>query len=238
MSDNSTQTHILKFGSRAAIAGSLLGMIGNLIHPATPLDSQAGVARVIAESDSWFAIHFTIIIGITLMLGGLVALYNSVEEGLARALGQFGLFAATVGIAIGLILVILDGVAAKQLADEWAEAPAENSVTALALVISNETVNHALASLFNFAFAGVAFILFGLAVAVSERFPRWLGWVAVVAGVASIGAGLVQGILGEPSMASRILTIIGPTIITLWMLTIGLLMAQMAGRLLSDSARR
>jgi hypothetical protein len=134
--------------------------------------------------------------------------------------------------------VILDGVAAKQLADEWAEAPAENSVTALALVISNETVNHALASLFNLAFAGVAFILFGLAVASSERFPRWLGWVAVVAGVASISAGLVQGILGEPSMASRILTVIGPTIITLWMLTIGLLMAQMAGRLLSDSARR
>jgi hypothetical protein len=49
--------------------------------------------------------------------------------------------------------------------------------TALALVSVNETINFALASLFNMSFAGVPFILFGLAIARAGTYPRWLGWV-------------------------------------------------------------
>lgn len=92
--------------------------------------------------------------------------------------------------------------------------------------LANETINFALASLFNLTFAGFTFILFGLAVAIGDAYPRWLGWVVVLAGIASIGASLVQGVTGEPSTLSRILTMVGPTVITLWLLTIGVLMAQ------------
>ena len=52
------------------------------------------------------------------------------------------------------------------------------------------------------------------------------GWVAVAAGVASIGAGLIQASVGKPSGASRVLTIIGPTVITAWLLVIGILLVQ------------
>ena len=178
----SENPHIFAIGSKAAIVGSLLGLVGNLIHPATPLGDPQGVARVIAANDAWFAIHFGIVIGITLMFGGLIALYHSIRGGLPGALARFGLFAAGVGIAVGLILTILDGVAAKQLADEWASATAETRFIALQNVLTNETINFALASLFNFIFAGVTFILFGLAVALSDVYPRWLGWVVVAAG--------------------------------------------------------
>jgi hypothetical protein len=134
-------------GGVAASVGSLMGMVGNLIHPATPLDDPQGVARTIAETDAWALIHLVIVFGIVLMLGGLVALYQSIRGGVAGALARFGLAAAVVGIAIGVVLVILDGVAAKQLAD---------------------------------------------------------------------------------SMASRVLTIIGPTVITLWLLVIGVLLIRRA----------
>jgi hypothetical protein len=90
----------------------------------------------------------------------------------------------------------------------------------------NETINFALASLFNLVFAGATFILFGLAVALSDVYPRGLGWVILVAGVASIGAGLVQAFVGEPTEASRGLTIFGPTVITLSMLVIGVLLLR------------
>jgi len=39
----------------------------------------------------------------------------------------------------------------------------------------------ALAALFSILFAGVTFILDGLAVAWSRVYPRWLGWVVVAA---------------------------------------------------------
>jgi hypothetical protein len=185
-----------------------------------------GVARVIADSEIWAPVHLAIVFGIMLMLGGLIALSHSIREGLPGALARFGLFAAVVGATIGLVLVILDGVAARQLAQEWASAAPDEKATALGLVHLNETVNFALASLFNFAFAAATFMLFGLAVALSDVYPRWLGWVAFVAGLASFGAGLIQALVGEPTDASRILTIFGPTVITLWLLIMGILLLR------------
>jgi hypothetical protein len=214
------------YGGIAAVLGSVLGMVGNLIHPVTPLNDPEGVAHVIAHSDAWFGIHFAIVIGISLMLGGLVALGRSISDGPAGALGRLGLFASTVGITIGLILVILDGVAAHQLAEQWASAPVDQKPIALQVMLANETVNFALASLFNLIFAGATYILFGLAVALSNVYPKWMGWIAVAAGCGSIGAAIIQGATGTPTTASRILTIIGPTVITLWTATIGVLLIR------------
>jgi hypothetical protein len=228
---------VLKIGGWCAVAGSLLAGVGNLVHPVTPMNDPAGVARVIADSDGWVPVHLAIVVGILLMLGGLVALDQSIGGGTAGTLARFGLWAAVGGVTIGLVLVILDGVAAHQLAREWAAAPPGDQAAALGLVHVNETINFALASLFNLVFAGVTFILFGLAVALSDLHPRWLGWVVVVAGVASIVAGLVQAFTGEPTEASRGLTIFGPTVITLWLMAIGFVLVRM-GRESSRSPTR
>jgi hypothetical protein len=219
---------VLRIGGVAAVVGAVLGMVGNLIHPATPIDDPEGVAREIAESGAWVAIHITIILGIALMLGGLVAIQRTIRDGLAGAFAWIGLVGAVSGATIGLILVALDGVAARQLATEWAEASGAERDIALGLVTANETINFALASLFNIMFAAITFILYGLAVAFSNEFPKWLGWVAVVAGLLSVAAGMIQAFVGEPTDASRILTIIGPTVITVWLLAMGTLVIQKA----------
>jgi hypothetical protein len=95
-------------------------------------------------------------------------------------------------IVLGLILVIVDGLAAKRIAEAWATAPAFEQPAALRLVLAEATINFALAALFNILFAGVTFILYGLAVAWSRVYPRWLGWVVVAAGIGSVVAGLAQ----------------------------------------------
>jgi hypothetical protein len=223
-------------GGVAAIVGSLAGMVGNLLHPETPLDDEAGIARTIADSHSWLALHMTIEFGILLMLGALVALAYSISDGAAGALSKLGLAAGIAGVAVGLVLVILDGVAAKVLADRWAAAPPPEQATALRIVLANETTNLALASLFNILFAGATFILFGLAVALSDMYPRWLGWIAVVAGAGSIGSGMVQAVAGKSTAASQILTIIGPTVITLWLFVIGIFLVRKAAALAAARA--
>jgi hypothetical protein len=73
---------------------------------------------------------------------------------------------------VGVILVILDGLAAKRIAEAWATAPASEQPAALRLVLAEATINFALAALFNILFAGVTFILYGLAVAWSRVYPR------------------------------------------------------------------
>ena len=221
---------IFRIGGGAAILGSLFAAVGNLLHPVTPRDDPEGVAQVIAQSEHWTLIHLIIVLGIILMLAGLIAIRHSIEGGLPKALARLGFYAATVGVTVGLITVILDGVAAKQLADQWAMASESEKPVALSLVSANETINFALAGLFNMSFAGVPFILFGLAVALSHAYPRGLGWTAAAAGSGSIGAGLVQAFTGEPTMASLILTIIGPTVISLWLLVMGILLLRKAAR--------
>jgi hypothetical protein len=217
---------LYRLGAWAAITGSLMGLVGNLLHPATPIGNPEGVALAISQSKLWVYDHLAIVLGIILMLGGLVALYHSLSEGVAGALARFGYVTAIAGITVGVILVTLDGVAAKQLADRWAVAAEDEKAVALGLVIAEETLNFALASLFNILFAGVTFILYGLAVALSHVYPRWLGWIAVVAGLGSIVAGTIQAFAGEPTPASRMLTIVMPTIITLWLFVIGIFLAR------------
>ena len=85
--------------------------------------------------------------------------------------------------------------------EDWAAAPAAEQATALRILAANETMNFALASLFNILFAGVAFILFGLAVAASDGYPRWLGLLVVLGGLESISAGFIQAEAGEPLVA-------------------------------------
>ena len=219
---------LVRIGSVAGTVGSLLAMVGNLLHPATPGGDPAGVARTIAESEHWVTVHLVIVVGLILMLGGLAALARSIEGGLPGAVARLGSVAAVAGVTVGVVLVIVDGVAAKHLADAWAAAPPEERAAALRVVLAEESINFALAALFNLLFAGVTFILFGLAVASSRTYPGWLGWVVVVAGVGSVPVGLVQAYMGESVPLTRIATIIFPTIITLWVAWMGGLMFRKA----------
>jgi len=219
---------VFRIGAVAGIVGSLLAMVGNLLHPATPIGDPEGVARTIAQSESWVLVHLVIVIGLILMLGALVALSRSIEGGLAGALAQLGAVAAVAGVTVGVVLVIVDGVAAKHLADAWEAAPPDQAPAALRMVLAEEAINFALAALFNILFAGVTFILFGLAVAWSGKYPGWLGWVVVVAGIGSVPVGLVQAYTGESIGFTRIATITFPTIITLWVVGMSVLVWRKA----------
>jgi hypothetical protein len=83
--------YIFRIGAVAGIVGALLAMVGNLLHPATPIGDPQGVAQTIAQSERWVLVHLVIVVGLILMLGALVALSRSIEGGVAGALSQWGL---------------------------------------------------------------------------------------------------------------------------------------------------
>ena len=211
-------------------------MVGNLLHPATPTGDPQAVASTIADSGVWVAVHLIIIAGLILMLGGLAAISLSIRGGLPGALARTGLGTAVAGVTVGLILVIVDGVAAKHLADAWATAPPQERAAALRVLIGEETINFALASLFNILFAGVTFLLYGFAVATSRVLPRWAGWVVALAGAWSLPVGVVQAYVGESTTFTRVATIISPTIITLWVAWMSWSIFRKSGRTGSPQA--
>src|SRR6266568_6897965 len=146
---------------------------------------------------------------------------------LAGALARFGMSAAIIGTAGAVILLSLDGFAAKHLAESWLSAPADARATALAAFSAEDSINFALLSPLNLVFAGVTFVLYGLAAAFSSVYPRWLGWVAVAGGAGGAVSGVIQASIGEPSSITQALGIAAPTIITLWLLVVGILLVRM-----------
>jgi hypothetical protein len=176
----------------------------------------------------WTPIHLEIIAGLILMLGGLLAISQSIEGGLAGALARFGYAAAIAGMTVGLVLIMVDGVAAKHLATAWAVAPSDERPAALRVLLAEETVNFALAALFNILLAGVTYVLLGLAVAFGRAYPRWLGWVAFAAAIGSLAVGTVEALAGESNAITKVSTIITPTMLTLWTAVMGVLLYRRA----------
>jgi hypothetical protein len=161
-------------GSTAGIVGALLGLVGNLLHPATPTGDPEGVAHAIADSQLWVPDHLAIVLGLILMLGGLVAIARSIHGGLPGALARLGSVAAVAGVTVSLILV------PRRPGRQAARRGLGNRATAGTsgrAAAGPGRGDHQLrpGALFNILFAGVTFILYGLAVAWSQLYPRWLG---------------------------------------------------------------
>jgi low temperature requirement protein LtrA len=98
---------LLRIGSGAAVLGAVAAGAGNLLHPITPRDDPAGVARVIAQSDLWTHIHLVIVIGIILLPAGLLAVrHSSAGGGFTDALTRLGMYAVTMGATVGVITLI------------------------------------------------------------------------------------------------------------------------------------
>ncbi len=223
---------VLRIGGVSAIVGAVLGVVGNLIHPATsgPGHPEA-TAQVIAESHIWIPVHLGLMVAFILMLGGLVAIHDSITEGLPATLARFGLVAAIVGTAGGVVLLALDGFAAKHLADAWVSSRGGHRDISIAAFRAEDTINFALLSPLNMVFAGFTFVLYGLAAALSAVYPRWLGWIAVAGGAGGAVSGVVQAYIGEPSAITTALGIAAPTIITLWLFTMGILLVRLGRQL-------
>jgi uncharacterized membrane protein len=139
-----------------------------------------------AQSDSWIAVHFGQWFGALLIVGGLVALYYSITtkpEADVAAVARFGLAGALLTGASVTMLQAVDGVALKWAVDAWASAPADQEVAAFAAAQAVRWTEYSLQSFSNILL-GLTVILYGLAIALSTAYPRWLGWVGAGSGVA------------------------------------------------------
>lgn len=224
----SEERWLYRIGGVSAVLGAVIGLVGNLAHPMTDAPGLPETAREIAASAIWIPLHFSLIVGFLLILGGLVAFQSSIEGPLARALGRLAIVFATVGTTVGVIILTTDGFAAPHLAEAWLSATPDQQPHALAAFQAEQAIDFALLSPLNLVFSGFTFAFFGVAAAVSENYPRWLGWIVVVAGVGGSLSGLIQAYMGEPTPISVAVGIGAPTIITFWVIWVGMLLFSRA----------
>jgi hypothetical protein len=198
------------------------------LHPKVPDpgDTEA-ILQSIVDSPGWAGIHVGILAGGFLVIGGLLALYRSITGEPGAALARLGFAAALVGGAIYLVSVAIEGSGTlKILADAWAAA--DDKAVPFAVAEAVYLVSMDIFSGGWIVFGGVAPILFGLAIALTDFYPKWLGWVAVVSGVGNALIAIVLFSQGWSQVTDIVYTMFA-FMLTFWQLVMGVLMWRKAG---------
>lgn len=199
--------------SEITLAGTLLavGMLLNvavtLFHPAGREDDHRAIFTEYANSDAWIAVHLGQFLGVLIALAGLLVLYRFLRHTRQSSLLAHLAAASTVAAAATwAILQGLDGVGLKAAVDTWVSAPAAAKPTRFADAETVRWLEWGFQSYFRLLL-GLSLVLFGAAILAGRRIATWLGWVAVLAGLCSLGIGVDVGYNGLASELQDLLSI-------------------------------
>jgi hypothetical protein len=183
---------LLRMGGAAAIAGSIIFVaagiaFGNLTHSSSP----ETVLRVIASRGRmfWPLVQLGFAFGALLWVIALTALTRTLTDGASWALSRVAVSAVFLGATIHIIDSSISAYALGTIAQEWNRAGADIVRYEAFGEVVHRILGGTWAAVITF-FHGVPFILFGLAVALSGRYPAWLGWVGLIGGVGSLLCGI------------------------------------------------
>ncbi len=222
---------LLRIGAVSLIVGFVLTIVhAALLVVDAPLSDPGDtevILQSIVDSSIWAGVHILTLVPFLLGVGGLLALYRSITVEPGAALAPQGFAAAQRGAAfLSVSVAIFGGGAMKELADAWAAA-ADKEVP-FAVAEATVLVSFAIGSWGSLVFYGVAPILYGLAIALTGFYPKWLGWVAVVGGVGIALTEIIQFSQGVSQVTSNVWTAF-LLVIMLWLPVMGVLMWRKAG---------
>ena len=155
------------------------------------------------------------------MLSALVLVSWMMRHGPAAGWALLGAIGAGAGLAVTGAVQAVDGVALKVMVDTWAAAPEANKAAVFQAAFAVRQIEVGLAAISSLLL-GVTVIVYGVAFLVDRSLPRWLGWLAIVAGVPTAVAGVVVAYTGFSGSAMAIIMPSG-SLLLLWMIALGVM---------------
>jgi hypothetical protein len=212
------QTAGSRIGPIAAIAGAIVLFVGTYLHPmsADPNVPRAAFAEY-AASHHWVAIHLMQLVGVILITASLVLLSRKMADGPAAEWATLGAAGAIASLAVASALQAVDGVAVKVMVDTWAATPEPASFSA---AFGVRQIEVGLAGIGSLLF-GLTATVYGIALAIDGRLPRWIAVVAIVGGVPTAIAGVVIAHTGF-SNAEMVINMPANALLLLWMIALGI----------------
>ena len=214
----------LRFGGLCAIVGAVLSIAAGIgFRNLTNVYHAQDILEILSARSplTWSLTHLAFIAGTLLWVFALVALSWTLIEGRSWALGRLGAAAVILGAAVHVVYSAVNGYGFTTLAQSWNDP----STDAAALVVVGDAIRRFLGGAWAatlLLFHGVPFVLYGLAVAYSPRYPSWLGWVGVAGGAGSILTGVA--LLFGKYLISLWLPVVFAIVISVWMAIVGVMM--------------
>lgn len=194
--NNQSQRPILIFGSISFIAGAIIMILSTMIHPSgeDPFNHPLVLAEY-AHSELWVGIHIGQFAGTMMVFaGGFVTIYrllSNTESSIVYLLGLIGFALSIITASTFAILQAVDGVALKFAVDSWMASSGgeEEKNTIFRVAEGIRWTEYGINSVFRLLQGTVA-IVFGLAIAKSALFNRWMGVGGVIIGLITLVAGV------------------------------------------------
>jgi Domain of unknown function (DUF4386) len=159
----------------------------------------SGVFAKYAKSNDWVAVHLIQFASVLLVVGGLLVLYRVLQMGsLVPVLAGIAVAAAIAAAAAWAVLQAIDGVALKHAVDAWANASGAQKPIRYADAQTVRWAEYGMNTYFRLLL-GLAVALFGIAIARTGIVARWLGWAAVIGGLAYMSSGVAVAYAGFES---------------------------------------
>ena len=214
------------------LAGVALAIASNAVHPGRedPMDNPK-VFLEYAASDSWVTAHVGQFIGYLLTFAGLTVLCNLLAgvERRGAVTAWLAVAMAVAGIAVAAVLQGVDGVSLKATVDGWADASGAQRTAAFSAAEAVRWIEIGVNSTFRLI-QGATFLLVGLTLVASDRFPGWLGLLGVVCGAAVLLRGVAVAFVGF-DMSNPVYLATGAvasnfplTLLNLWMVILAVIM--------------
>ena len=188
---------LTKIGGVAGIAGGVVGIVFNLLHPATDdLEDTLSQIQVVADSDIWLVDHLMLMFGVLLVTAFVVALAQTITNSPAVAWARLGLVLQIVAAATMVVLIGIDGIASEIIFDDWAAASGTEREILTQISIALEHINVAVFTTFVIVQYGLVFLMIGLAVWFSDNYHSTLGIAALVLGAVGTVMGVLWAFIG------------------------------------------
>jgi hypothetical protein len=205
---------VLRAAAAAGVLGLVLEVAMDHLHPASaqPNDTVAAF-REYSRSRDWTAVHLGQLAAALLIMATLVTLarLGARQTGMAGALSVGGGVTAVLYAAVFAVQMAVDGVALKAAVHAWVSAPVGTDRTAAFLVADGlRSLEKGLDGVFQ-VLSGLTLLGLGLSIVLGRWLPRWLGWVATVAGAGTVAGGVVTAHTGFSPTASAVLA--GPSLL-------------------------
>jgi hypothetical protein len=174
---------LLRAGAVSIVLGGLLGLTASAFHGGTPPEDLAAVLPQVAANDAWELVHLAQFVADVLSLVGWFALYRSLivsTDGASTTLARLAILVAVAAEGVYGANQAVD-IANKFVAQQWVGAPDAEKATAFRIAEAVRHIEIGTSSVWVLS-AGIAMLLFGLAISLGRAYPRPLGWAAIALG--------------------------------------------------------
>jgi hypothetical protein len=241
MNDERTERSrtLMRVGAFSALIWVALQIVGNALHPRLPQDAVGSMTHI-AHSSVWFVAHVILLFDYIVLIPLVV--------GFAAAFAakpwtiQLAVPLMVVAVTVGIAQVALHPTTLHVLAGQYAaagsggDAGAQSSIVALYDAFWSYNIVMEIGHLL---VIHLVVVLIAVAMLREPLFPRWLGWLGIIGGVAAASALIVGEVVLDSSVLGDIVTFgIGLLPSAVWLVAVAVVLLRVTpGRLAAAAPR-